>query len=245
MANSKMNILITGATDGIGLALAKHYQAQNMRLILVGRKSLSELDNTFFNESNYCQADLTSPTCADEIKTWLIKNQIHTLDVTFHNAGLGWYGNPNSQPADSIDALLQVNVYAPIAITHTLFPMLKQVVFISSVAANAPAPLYAVYAATKSALDGFARSLRVESQTTLHVQVIHIGAARTSMHTKIGVAEKLNAQKFPSAEWTVERIAQAVAQGGSEKTIGGINQLLRWLGLHFPNLIDTLAGKRL
>lgn len=240
-----MNILITGATDGIGLALAKYYQAQNMRLILVGRKSLDELDKTFFNDDNYCQTDLTSVTCADDIKIWLQKKQIETLDVTFHNAGLGWYGFPNSQPAESIDELLLVNVYAPIAITHTLFPILKQVIFISSVAANAPAPMYAVYAATKSALDGFARSLRVETQNKLNVQVIRVGAARTGMHEKIGAAHILNAHKFPSAEWTAEAIAKSISSKRSEKTIGGVNQILRWVGLHFPNLMDALSGKRL
>lgn len=240
-----MNILVTGATDGIGLALAKYYQAQNMRLILVGRKSLNELDKTFFNEDNYCQAELTSATCAHDVRAWLQNKQIETIDITIHNAGVGWYGFPKDQPTERIDEVLQVNVYAPLAITYTLFSMLKQIIFISSVAANAPAPMYAVYAASKSAIDGFARSLRVETQNKLNIQIVHIGAARTSMHTKLGVAEKLNAQKFPSAEWTVERIANFIFSKRSEKTIGVINQFLRWFGLHFPNLLDAMAGKRI
>jgi short-subunit dehydrogenase len=242
-----MNIFITGATDGIGLALAKHYWAQNMRLILVGRRPLDELDPTFFNMDNYCQSDLSQPDSTNRIIDWLNTHNITTLDLTLHNAGVGWYGDPRLQSPLSIDELLQVNVYAPLALTHALLPRLKsgQVIFISSVAANAPAPLYAVYAASKSALDGFARSLRVESNGYPIVQIIHIGAAQTNMHAKSGVpAGKLKIKKFPSAESTAEKIAQAIAKKRSEHTIGAVNQILHWVGLHFPSFIDSFAGRR-
>ncbi len=241
-----MNILITGATDGIGLALAKHYQAQHMRLILVGRKPLTTLDPTFFNTENYCQSDLSQPNATARIVDWLNAKNIQHIDLALHNAGVGWYGNPDLQPSSSIDELLQVNLSTPLALTHALLPRLQhgRIVFISSVAANAPAAKYAVYAATKSALDGFARSLRVESSGKPFVQIIHIGAARTNMHVKLGIAEQLNADRFPSAEWTAEQITRAVQTKKSEVTIGAVNQILRWVGSHLPSLIDSLAGRR-
>lgn len=241
-----MNMLVTGATDGIGLALAKHYQAQHIRLILVGRKPLTDLDPTFFNADNYCQSDLSQPDSTARIVDWLDANNIQQIDLTFHNAGVGWYGDPSLQPLESIDELLQVNLSTPLALTHALLPRLQhgRIVFISSVAANAPAAKYAVYAATKSALDGFARSLRVESNGKPFVQIIHIGAARTNMHTKLGIAEQLKADRFPSAEWTAEQIAHAVQTKKSEATIGAVNKILRWVGLHFPIAIDSLAGGR-
>jgi len=242
-----MNILITGATDGIGLALAKYYQAQNMHLVLIGRKSLAELDASFFNDDNYCQCDLSKADALMRIVNWLDARSINTLDITIHNAGLGWYGDPTSQTADNIENLLNVNVRAPLALTHALFPRTKdgQVVFISSVSANLPAPLYAVYSATKSALDGFARSLRVETGGKPIVQVIHIGAVRTGMHTKSGIpAGKLNTEKFQTPESAAIKIANAIASKRKETTIGAVNSVLRWVGSHFPALMDALVKRR-
>lgn len=241
-----INILVTGATDGIGLALAKHYQAQHMRLILVGRKPLTTLDPTFFNADNYCQSDMSQPESTTRIVDWLNAKNIQHIDLALHNAGVGWFGDPSLQPPASIDELLQVNLSTPLALTYALLPRLQhgRIVFISSVAANAPAAKYAVYAATKSALDGFARSLRVESNDKPFVQIIHIGAARTNMHAKLGIAEQLKADRFPSAEWTAEQIAHAVQTRKNEVTIGVVNKVLRWVGSHFPNFIDSLAGRR-
>jgi len=243
-----MNLLITGATDGIGLALARQYHAQNARLILVGRKVLNELDPAFFNADNYCQADLSQPDAAAQITSWLDSRRIQALDLVIHNAGQGWYGDPRQQSPASVDSLLRVNVYAPLELTHRLLTRLHngQVAFISSVAADAPAPLYAVYAATKSALDGFARSFRVEAEGMPIVQVIRLGAARTGMHAKSGVpAGKFKIEKFPSAEATAANIVRAIARRKpGSVTIGVGNALLHWVGRHFPAFIDALAGGR-
>jgi len=243
-----MNLLITGATDGIGLALARQYQAQNARLILVGRKALNELAPALFSADNYCQADLSQPGAAAQITAWLDSRQIQSLDLVIHNAGQGWYGDPTQQSSESVDSLLRVNLYAPLELTHHLLPRLNngQVAFISSVAADAPSPLYAVYAATKSALDGFARSLRVETGGRPIVQVVRLGAARTGMHSKSGVpAGKFKVEKFPSAEVTAANIVRALARRKpGSVTIGAGNALVHWVGRHFPAFIDALAGGR-
>jgi len=92
--------------------------------------------------------------------------------------------------------------------------MSGRVIFIGSVAAALPAPDYAVYGATKAALEGFARSLRVELRGRVGVQVIHPGATRTGMHAKAGAPlERMGWTDFPPPERAARQIVRAIAGG--------------------------------
>ena len=92
-------ILITGATDGIGLALARRYANMGARLVLVGRRPLAELDADFFDEANYCRADLACDDCVDAIEQWLEDQEIEQIDLLIHNAGVGYVGAIGDQTA--------------------------------------------------------------------------------------------------------------------------------------------------
>src|SRR5690606_18379365 len=159
-------VLITGATDGLGLALARRYRAQGSVVLTVGRRPLAVLDPDFFTPESYCQVDLALPDAAQRVAAWLDERGIGALDLLIHNAGIGYVGDLESQEPDNIRALIDVNLWAPISLSHALFPRLQaaqaRCVFISSVAADMPGPRYAVYTATKAALDGFARAWRAE-----------------------------------------------------------------------------------
>jgi short-subunit dehydrogenase len=241
-------VLITGATDGIGLALARSYQARGVRLVLVGRRPRAALDQALFTPERYCQVDLTQADCADVVTRFLDEQAIAELSLLIHNAGVGYYGSVEQQPPENISELVTVNLRAPIALTHALLPRLRaargKLVFISSVAAGLPVSEYAVYGATKAALDGFARSLRIELRDAVAVQVIHPGATRTSMHTKSGVPSgALKWERFPSPETTAERIAQAIADSRSSVTIGAVNRLLRFGGYYVPGIVHWFASR--
>ncbi len=242
-------ILITGATDGIGLALAHRYRQQAAQLILVGRRPWAEVPLTDFSSEVYCQADLSQPECASLIQNHLHHRQIERLDLLIHNAGLGYYGPPAAQSLDSIDTLVTVNLWAPVALTHTLLPHLRraggQVVFISSVVSALPGPEYAVYGATKAAIDGLARNLRIELRGSVAVQVIHPGATRSGMHAKSGMPKTVaDWEKFPPAEQVAEQIVQAIDSRRPAVTLGLTNRLLRWSGRHLAGPLDWLLRRR-
>jgi short-subunit dehydrogenase len=238
-------VLITGATSGLGLELAKLY-APDSRLLLLGRKPLSKLNNKLFHDHAYCQCDLSKPNCAEVVREWLEIEGITSLDLLIHNAGVGYYGHLLRQSDKSLDELLAVNLYAPIRLTHTLLPHLKQakgkLVFISSVAANLPVAGYSVYGASKAALSGFARSLRLEL-SDVNVQTIYPGAIQTEMHSKSG-ATKLNTKNFPSAENVARKIFRAIATHKNEVAIGVSNQVLRNVGYYFARISDFIARAR-
>lgn len=235
-------VLITGATSGLGLELARLY-APDSRLLLLGRKPLSKLSDKLFHDHAYCQCDLSKPNCAEVVKEWLEIEGVTSLDLLVHNAAVGYYGNLIRQSDKSLEELLQTNLYAPIRLTHALLPHLKvakgKIVFISSVAANLPVAQFSVYGASKAALSSFARNLRLEL-SDVHVQIIYPGAIQTEMHSKSG-ATKLHTKNFPSAEGTAKKILSAIVKDQHEVTIGFGNQLVRNVGYYFSRVGDFIA----
>ncbi len=239
-------ILITGATDGIGLALAKAYHAQKARLLLVGRRPLSTLSDPLFTDETYCQVDLADKHCTAELSSWLHENSVSEVDLVIHNAAVGYVGALAAQPVDDLYNQLQINLWAPIALSHMLYPMAARargkIVFVSSVATAFPGPDYAVYTATKVALEGFVRSWRVElaaDQSPVRLQIVRPGATRTKMHAKSGADPlKMRAERFPSAEQVAGNIMRAVASEQSAATIGLANRLVHGLGTFSETLVD-------
>lgn len=248
MHTPSRTILITGATDGIGLALARHYQTQGERLLLVGRRSPAALDPALFTPATYCRADLAQPYCAAIVRQFLDQRGIERLDLLIHNAGVGAYGPAADHSFATIRELVAVNLRAPIDLTHTLLPRLEQargrLVFISSVAAALPVPDYAVYGATKAGLDGFARSLRVELRGRVGVQVIHPGPTRTQMHARSGApVNPARWRRFPTPEKVAAQVATAIERGRPIVVIGRSNQTVWWVGRHFGRLIDWIVQR--
>lgn len=83
------NILIIGATEGIGLALAHYYDSLGERLILIGNKPREEIQSYFFTPANYCHVDFSSPDCVDVIEKFLGRRMIESIDLLIHNEHLG------------------------------------------------------------------------------------------------------------------------------------------------------------
>lgn len=241
----RRHILITGATDGLGLALARLYQARGERPLLLGRKPWSALPHLAetFAPDDYCQADLAQPDAAARVASFLAAREINRLDLLIHNAGVGYHGSFAAQNPASIDELLAVNLYAPVDLTRALLPWLPagrgQVVFIGSVAADVPGPEYAVYTASKAALIGLVRSLRAEWRGQVAVQLIQPGATRSGMHAKMGVPlEQMNWEKFPPAEQVAGEIIRAIEGKRPFVTIGLANKLVSFAGRHLAFALD-------
>jgi short-subunit dehydrogenase len=248
MSSSARTVLLTGATDGIGLALARLYQARGDTLILTGRRAPDSLDPALFTPASYCRVDLALPYCADIVAQFVQARHISHIDLLIHNAGIGYFGATAAQSPQSIRDLVAINLRAPVALTHRLLPWLQRaprgqsrLVFISSVVSVLPCPDYAVYGASKAALDGFARSLRVELRPHTAVQVIHPGATRTGMHERSGAKlDRRRWERFPPPEHVVASIAHAIDREQDEVTIGTGNRLLQLGGRHIPGALDWL-----
>jgi short-subunit dehydrogenase len=140
--------------------------------------------------------------------------------------------------------LLSVNLYAPIALSHALLNRVRAVhgviAFVSSVHSTLPTPDFAVYTATKAALDGFARSLRVEERGAVDVVVIWPGPTRTQMQAKAGMPpDRIHSERYPTPAAVAASAAAAIERRQS-RTLGAGNRLLRALSIHARPLTDSL-----
>ena len=244
-------IVITGATDGIGLALARQYYAAGAQLFLVGRRDLAELTSEpFFTPTTYCQVDLADPDCASAVSAFLQAQAAPPIDELILNAGLGYTGPLPDQPPAALAELLAVNVRAPLALTHALaggqLAPAAHIVFISSVVVGWPAPNYAAYAASKAALDGFVRSLQLEWQDRpVTIQLIHPGATRTGMHAKSGLdLSQMKPDRFMPAEEAARRIRRLIEQGRPEASLGFLNTLIYRSGRWLQPLLEARPNPR-
>ena len=243
-------ILITGATDGIGLALARIYQAQDARLLLVGRRPWAEIPLAEFTDpAAYCRVDLSRPDCGELVAACCRERGFERLDLLIHNAGLGYYGVVGEQSPEDIKQLVAVNLWASVALTHHLLPQVQRaqgkIVFISSVMSALAGPNYAVYTASKAALNGFARNLRLELGSSASVQVIYPGATQTGMPAKSGLTQAgIDPRRFPPAERVAAQIAAAIRGNRSHVTLGLSNQLLHLGGRYAGGLIDGIMRRQ-
>jgi short-subunit dehydrogenase len=154
------NVLITGATGGIGHAIARAFGKRGAKLILTGRR-VDVLDGLAAEVGGRAVAcDLALREDVDRLA-----REASDSDVFVANAGVPATGVLTSLTQERIDRILEVNLRAPIALAHALAPgMIERgrghMVFISSLSGRAASPASSLYAATKFGLRGFALSIR-------------------------------------------------------------------------------------
>jgi len=206
-----VSVLITGASDGIGRALVECYRQKGATVIAHGRRPADRITPRLPAQVTYVQSDLAQDVTpiADACPT--------QLDLAILNAGVGWVARPQDTPSDKIDDMIRINLTAQLELAHMLYPKLVQghgkLVFIGSTAARGAQPEFSVYAATKAALAGAARSLRIEWDGKVDVQIIHPGPTATAMHDKAGLGDIAARRLFTAPHTVAQSIDTAIARG--------------------------------
>jgi uncharacterized protein len=154
------NVLITGATGGIGRAIARAFAARGARLTLTGRKVdvLEPLARDVAGRALAC--DLSSRDDVDRLIA-----AAGDVDVLVANAALPASGALTELTQEQIDRMIEVNLRAPVALARALAPKMIErrgghMVFISSLSGKAASASSSIYSATKFGLRGFALGLR-------------------------------------------------------------------------------------
>ncbi len=177
-----MNYLITGASSGIGEALALQCIRADVNLVLVARRAdrletlVADIRSRGGNAIAVV-ADLEQESECIRVADVALQ-ELGTIDVVVHNAGRGNYASVEDTATNVWRSMFALNVDAPFFLTRALLPHMKEKnaghhVYVSSMAGRVGYPFNAAYVAAKHALVGFVAALRAELiGTNVHATVV-------------------------------------------------------------------------
>ena len=184
-------VLITGASRGIGEALARRFADAGASVALVARNrdALAELADDLGGTAH--PADLTDPATVDGLIS-RVEGEIGPIDVLVNNAGIDLASHVRDQSAADLEAIYRLNLITPAELCRqTLQPMLERgrghIVNVSSLSGVAPFPGLAAYSSTKAGLTQFTAGLRADLRgTPIRTTLVELGPVPTDMLAHTG-----------------------------------------------------------
>ncbi|HEV3153984.1 MAG TPA: SDR family NAD(P)-dependent oxidoreductase [Candidatus Baltobacteraceae bacterium] len=189
-------LVITGASSGIGRALALRAASMGHAVIAVSREraELEHVCHEIVDDGGTCVPVVTDVTQADAPARIVTAAQTRfgRIDVIVNLAGAATSGLLLEQTDAQIDGQWQLHVAAPLRITRAAFPLLResggQVMFVGSGLRRVPAPYYGAYCAAKAAVETLAQQLRRELLGTgVAVTFVDPGSVRTNFAKNAGI----------------------------------------------------------
>jgi NAD(P)-dependent dehydrogenase (short-subunit alcohol dehydrogenase family) len=188
--------VVTGASSGIGAAIAQAMGAAGARVVLTGRdeaKLRAAADR--LPEHHVVAADLSTDDAPAKIVAAAI-DAFGALNVIVHSAGIFWPKPFAEAPIEDFDEQFRVNVRAPYALTQAALPHLRPdgaVIFISSIAGRVGFPSSTAYCGTKGAVELMTKSLAMElAPIGIRVNAIAPGNIHTPMNARFFESEDYN-----------------------------------------------------
>lgn len=264
-------VLITGASSGLGWALAQEMARRGWSTRLVARRAERLQAAVESLTARYPQAshaaltlDLTEADAVRRCTDWL--DRLGTWPrVVVHNAGLGRWGRFETIPWETHRAVIALSTRAVVDLTRALLPRLLQgpwgqVVFVGSTSGRKPVPFLATYAAAKAFLHHFALALGEELRGTSVRTLLAIpGFIATGFHEREGLPDAARPRRAQSPESVARRMADAIERrrsgvlflgSGRERWTGWLQRLLPgeawavWMGRFYERWLTPADGEQ-
>jgi short-subunit dehydrogenase len=248
--------LVTGASSGIGAALAREFARHGHDLVLSARslapmEALAEEVRALGAAATVIAADLAQPGAAAALAAELGARGIE-VEVLVNNAGLGAFGRFEHIDAARNCEMMQVNIVALTELTKAVLPAMLarragKIVLVASTASFLPCPNFAVYAATKAYVRSFGEALAQELRGSgVTVNVLCPGATATNFFEVAGNAPNtMQAVRMMSAD-AVARIGYAGLMRGERVTVAGMmNRILTFAAAYTPHRLTLPAMARM
>jgi uncharacterized protein len=243
--------LITGASAGIGTALARELAAGGTHLVLTARRRdrltglAAELSAKHNIRTLACVADLAQPLGPQQIFDFTEEKKI-TIDLLVNNAGFGAYGEFHKVPLERLIEMTQVNVTAVVHLTHLYLPGMiarggGDILIVASTAAFQAVPYISTYAATKTFDLHFAEGLAEEvRQYGVHVCALCPGSTATEFFQVAG--QRNHTRAAPETPEKVAHVGLTALAAGKSSVISGFTN---WLGATTVRIVPRQIVSRI
>jgi short-subunit dehydrogenase len=252
-----MRILITGASQGIGRALAEAATRRGAKLVLVARSEdrLHHLAAELRAGGAAVEAvvaDVTNPADRQRMLQAAV-DRFGGLDILINNAGIGATGHFAEASEERLRKIMEVNFFALAETIRLAVPILRNgnrpmIVNISSVVGKRALPARSEYSASKYAVQGLSEALRAEL-VRYGIDVLVVCPGLTATNFPQNMIE--NRAKWPmdhkrsmTAAEVAEQTLRAIEKGKREVVLTGAGRLLVWLNRFFPRLVDALVARK-
>ncbi len=253
-------VLITGASKGIGLALARVFAREKHNLILVARSQdqlqalQTELSEKYAVEVTLFSYDLTEPGTIQRLFEQ-IQQQSLTVDILVNNAGYGDYGEFAHSDWEKIQGMILLNVLAVSHLSRLFLPgMIERgygkVLNLGSTASFQPGPMMAVYFASKAYILSFSEALAAETEGTgVTVTVLCPGPTQSNFGQvanmdEIALMGDVTSDKLPTAEEVAEYGYESLQSGQVIAVHGWLNKALTFAPRFTPRKVIREGVKK-
>ncbi len=250
-------ILITGASSGIGRALAEQAGQAGARLALTAR-SADKLDQLAAALRGTARDVVTIPadvTTEDDRKRLLqiVVDRWGGLDVLVNNAGIASWGHFADSTEEILRQIMEVNFFAPAELIRLAVPVLTRghqpaIVNVSSMCGRRGMPAWPEYSASKFALCGLTEALRGEmARFDIDVLLVLPGLTRSNLaHNLLRCAGrlKINFEDGMPPEDVAARILAVLRKNRTETVVGREARWMLRVNKFFPRLVDWLIARR-
>jgi short-subunit dehydrogenase len=213
--NEKKWALITGASSGIGRALALEFAANGFNIFLTARDNAALQDVAEDCRKKNIEARFFPADLSDADSTGRLINSLadQKIDVLVNNAGFGVKGDFAGTGIDDELKMLDVQLSAMLKLTKAVLPNMiarqsGRILNVASVYSFSPVPKQSVYSAAKSFIFSFSSSLRAELKNSgVSVSVLCPGITQTEFRARAGIADK------KTSGMTAEAVAKIAVEG--------------------------------
>ena len=250
--------LVTGASSGIGRALARGLALRGHDLLLTARSApalqslADELRSVRGVRVETVAIDLSRPEAVEQLLRTAAERGL-SIDVLVNDAGSGNFGDFADAKWEALAQILDLNVRALTELTHRLLPAMRargsgQILMVASTAAFAPGPWTTVYAASKAYVLSLAQSLAVELEGSgVSLTILCPGRTETSFAERSGWPKErqLRGKRALSADEVAESALRALESGKRLCVPGAANRILSLLLRSLPSSLAARAVGRL